>query len=163
MRLFLMAGLMILTMATQSAIAQTGVGLTVGGPTYIHLTRYLNTQQAVNVGASFSYNSATHIYTDYLIKTFEPLNKAQLSDIGFYYGVGGEIVISNKDRRNNDAYYGDRSGDLGLGVRVPLGFEWRPPQTQNFHYHLQLVPTLAVVPETEIEFTAGIGLKYFFK
>lgn len=145
------------------ALAQNAVGLTLGGPTYIHFTHGLGGPAALEAGISFSYNHATHIYGDYLIETHDPLRSPQLNDVGLFYGVGGMIVITNDNHhRHNDGYYGDEDGDVGFGVRVPVGLDWRPAKAKDFSFHIQIVPILAVVPETELEFNAGIGFKYHF-
>lgn len=149
------------------ALAQNAVGITVGGPTYIHFTHGLGGPTAVEAGISFSYNHATHIYGDYLLETHSPLREPQFNEFGVFYGVGGMLVIINDDEwhthhRHNDGYYGDNDGDIGFGVRVPVGIDWRPAKTKGFTFHLQIVPILTVVPETELEFNAGLGLKYHF-
>ena len=144
------------------ALAQNAVGLTVGGPTYIHFTRGLSGPTALEVGISFSYNHATHIYADYLLETHDPLKSPELKDMGLFYGVGGMMAVTNKDRVHKDGYYGDKDGDVGLGVRLPVGINWRPTKTQDFSFHLQIVPIVTIVPETELEFNAGLGLKFHF-
>lgn len=144
------------------ALAQNAVGLTLGGPTYIHFTHGLGGSEALEAGVSFSYNHATHIYGDYLLETHDTFRNPQLSDMGMFYGFGGMIVIMNKDRVHEDGYYGDKDGDVGFGVRVPVGVDWRPTKTRDFSFHAKLVPTVTVVPETELEITAGIGLKFHF-
>lgn len=153
------------------ALAQNAVGLTLGGPTYIHFTHGLGGPEAVEAGVSFSYNHATHIYVDYLLETHSPLRSPTLQDVGLFYGVGGILVIMNEDRHDHrinhdhhddDGYYGHDDGDIGFGVRLPVGLDWRPAKAQEFSFHIQLVPIVTVVPETELEFNAGIGLKYRF-
>ena len=153
------------------ALAQSAVGLTLGGPTYIHYTHGLGGTTALEAGLSFSYNHATHIYGDYLLQTHEPIRSPSLTDVGFFYGLGGMIVIVNDDHHDHngvhhdhhdDGYYGNEKGELGFGVRVPLGLDWRPPQTKEFSFHIQIVPVLAVIPETELEFNAGLGFKFHF-
>ena len=144
------------------ALAQDAVGITVGGPTFIHFTHGLENATAVEAGVSFSYNHATHIYGDYLFETHDPLQKAQFNEVGLFYGVGGMIVVTNKDRAHDDAYYGDHDGEVGFGVRIPVGLDWRLAKIQKFSFHAQIVPTIAITPETELEFTAGIGVKFHF-
>lgn len=144
------------------ALAQNAVGLTLGGPTFIHFTHGLAGRTAAEVGVSFSYNNATHIYGDYLLETHDALRNPQFSDVGMFYGFGGMLVITNKDRSHKDAYYGDRDGDIGFAVRLPLGLDWRPTKTRDFSFHIQLVPNISIVPETELNIMAGLGLKYHF-
>lgn len=161
--LYVVMSLAVTLLCLPKALAQNAVGLTLGGPTYIHFTHGLGGPSAVEAGVSFSYNHATHIYGDYLIETHAPLRSPNFGDMGLFYGVGGIIVITNDDHyRHDNGYYGDEDGEVGFGVRVPVGLDWRPAQTQGFSFHIQIVPIIAVVPETELEFNAGIGLKYHF-
>lgn len=147
-----------------SAKAQTqnAVGLTLGGPTFIHFTHNMGQGEAAEIGVSFSYNNASHIYGDYLIETHRPFSNPRLNDFGLFYGIGGIVVINNKERNNDNGYYGNEKGEAGIGARFPVGIDWRPPEAKDFSFHVQLVPTVAIAPETELEFTAGIGLKYHF-
>lgn len=160
--LYTLTSLVITLFCLPKALAQNAVGLTLGGPTYIHFTHGLGGPAAVEAGVSFSYNHATHLYGDYLIETHDALRSPQLSDVGLFYGIGGMVVISNKDRVRDDVYYGKNDGDVGFGVRVPVGLDWRPTKAKNFSFDIKLVPTIAVVPETELEITAGIGFKFHF-
>ncbi|AZZ35287.1 hypothetical protein CIK05_00200 [Bdellovibrio sp. qaytius] len=146
------------------ALAQNAVGLTIGGPTYINFTHGLGGPTAVEAGVSFSYNHATHLYGDYLLETHDSLRNPQFNDVGLFYGVGGMIVIVNDDhyRNGKDGYYGDHDGDVGFGVRFPVGLDWRPSKTKEISFHVQIVPIVTIAPETELEFNAGLGLKYHF-
>lgn len=160
--LYIVMSLGITLFCLPKALAQNAVGLTLGGPTFVHFTHGLGGPAALEAGLSFSYNHATHIYGDYLIETHDPLKSPQLSDVGLFYGVGGMLVITNKNRPHNDSYYGEEDGDVGFGVRVPVGLDWRPAKAKGFSFHIQITPILAIVPETELEVTAGIGFKFHF-
>ncbi len=143
-------------------LAENAAGLTLGGPTFVHFTTELETNKYFEVGLSFSYKNSTHIYGDYLIYTNNVFQNPNLNDISLFYGLGALVVINNKDRRDEDGYYAKESGDLGFGVRFPLGLEWRGAKTRQIGVHLKLDPVIAIVPETEVGFMAGLGAKYYF-
>ena len=144
------------------SLAENAAGLTLGGPTFVHFTTELETNKYFEVGLSFSYKNSTHIYGDYLIYTNNVFQNPNLNDISLFYGLGALVVINNKDRRDEDGYYAKESGDLGFGVRFPLGLEWRGAKTRQIGVHLKLDPVIAIVPETEVGFMAGLGAKYYF-
>lgn len=143
-------------------LAENAAGLTLGGPTFIHFATELESKKYFEVGLSFSYKNSTHIYGDYLIYTNQVFNNPNLNDISLFYGVGGLIVINNKDRHEKDGYYAKDSGEVGFGVRFPLGLEWRGAKTQQIGVHLRLDPVIAIAPETEVGFMAGLGAKFYF-
>ena len=144
------------------ALAQNALGLTLGGPSFINFTHALSDRKSVEAGVSFSYDDATHLYGDYLIQTKNIFKDSQLNNVDLFYGVGGLLVITNKDRKDDDGYYGKDSGSIGLGVRLPIGLEWRPPKLKEFGFNVELIPVVAIVPKTSLEFMAGIGFRYYF-
>ena len=143
-------------------LAENAAGLTLGGPTFIHFATELETNKYFEVGLSFSYKNSTHIYGDYLIYTNDVFNNPNIDDISLFYGVGALLVINNKDRSDKDGYYAKESGDLGFGVRFPLGLEWRGAKTRQIGVHLKLDPVIAIAPETTVDFMAGLGAKFYF-
>lgn len=157
---YVVTSLAITLFCLPKALAQNAVGLSVGGPTFVHFTYGLGGPRAAELGVSFSYNHATHIYGDYLLETHDALRS--IPDVGLFYGVGGLLVVTNKDRYEKDAYYGNHDGDVGFGVRIPVGLDWRPTQTKDFSFHFQIVPTISIAPETELAFMAGLGFKFHF-
>jgi hypothetical protein len=160
--IYLVVALGTMIFAMPEALAKNAVGLTLGGPTFITFAHGLGDDTAVEAGVSFSYNDATHIYGDYLIDRGQIFRNPELTEVSLFYGVGGILITTNKDRREKDGYYGDESGSVGLGLRIPVGLEYRPVKIQELSFHLQLVPVIAVVPETQLEFIAGLGVKYHF-
>lgn len=76
-------------------------------------------------------------------------------------GVGGLLVVTNRDYNKDDRFLGKKSGSVGLGVRVPVGVEWQPGRPPLGVY-LELVPGMAIIPKTDAFFQGGIGIRYYF-
>lgn len=159
---YVIATLSLMLLSLPKALAQNSVGLTLGGPTFIHFSQGLDQNTMAEVGLSFEYDHATHIYGDYVKIHNHIFKNPNLNDVNLFFGLGGVLVITNKDRRENSAYYGEKSGSTGFGVRIPLGLEWRPPKLKELGVHVQLNPVVAIVPRTSLEFMAGIGFRYYF-
>ena len=69
--------------------------------------------------------------------------------------------MTTGDRTDDYGIRGRRSGALGLGVRVPFGVEWKvadPP----IGVFVEVVPVIAIVPQTTGIFQAGLGIRYYF-
>lgn len=153
--------------AAQAAPAKSGrtfgLGLVLGEPSALTIKAWQDNRQAIQGGLSFSFDDYILIYGDYLYHypgAFGTRDKFAAS-LAPYIGVGGLFAVSTKDRRDDHRYFGKSSGSIGLGIRVPLGIEWKPghPPLGIF---LELAPGLSVVPATKAYIQGGIGIRYYF-
>jgi hypothetical protein len=67
----------------------------------------------------------------------------------FYYGIGGRIKFAEN---NNDDF---------IGVRVPFGLAYIFA-TAPVDIFFELVPILDLAPDTDFDFNAALGARYFF-
>ena len=120
-------------------------------------------QIAFDAGLGFAISNYFIFYGDYLyhypgaFKQKEPF----LMQLTPYLGIGGIAAITTNDRSQNYAYYGRTSGSFGLGVRVPLGLEWRP-KDPSIGVFVEIAPGISIIPATTAIFTGGIGIRYYF-
>ncbi len=127
-----------------------GLGIIAGEPTGPCFKWWLGSKSAIDgaVAWSFDKKGSLHIHADYLLHNFS-LIKVNKGRLPFYYGLGGRIKFGHDD------------DDDRLGVRIPLGLEYlfdgAPPGI-----FIELVPILDLVPKTEIEYNAAIGIRYYF-
>ncbi len=127
-----------------------GLGVIIGEPTGPCFKYWLGSKSAIDgaVAWSFEKNGSLHIHADYLLHYFSFID-VKKGRFPFYYGLGGRIKFGHND------------DDDRLGVRIPLGleylFEGAPPGI-----FIELVPILDLVPKTEIEYNAAIGVRYYF-
>lgn len=132
-----------------------GLGIIAGEPTGISLKGWQGRTTAIDGALAWS-NDFFQIHGDYLAHNFT-LIKVEKGKLPFYYGIGGRIKFFNdgggKARDNNKTR---------IGVRVPLGLAYLFERTA-LDIFLEVVPILDLIPETELDLNAAIGIRYFFK
>ncbi len=125
-----------------------GLGMILGEPTGISLKNWLGRSTAVDFAIAWSFEGKDSftIHGDYLSHRFK-LTQVESGSLPFYYGIGGSMKFKGDDTR--------------LGARVPLG--------SNYHFEnltldlfLEFVPVLLLIPKTDFEVNASIGIRYFF-
>lgn len=134
---------------------KSGVGVILGEPTGFTVKYWKNQERAVDAGLAFSFDEYMLFYSDYLIQ-FKPIKK-----ILPYAGIGGEILFSTDSRRDGRRYYRDDRHDTELGIRIPVGAEWMPPD-YPIGLFAEIVPGFAIVPDVFGILQAGVGGRYYF-
>jgi hypothetical protein len=137
-----------------------GLGIILGEPTGVSLKGWQGKSTAIDgaLAWSFAGNDFFQIHGDYLSHNFALL-KVEKGKLPFYYGIGGRIKFfgdgsNRRGRDNNDK--------TRIGVRVPLGLAYLFERTA-LDIFLEVVPILDLIPETEFDLNAAIGIRYFFK
>ncbi len=108
---------------------------------------WLTDRSAVDMAAawSFSDEEAFHLHADYLLHNFDLISVSQ-GRLPIYFGVGGRVKFEDESK---------------LGVRVPVGlayiFDGAP-----LDIFFEIVPILDLIPDTEFEANAAIGIRFFF-
>ena len=125
-----------------------GLGVIIGEPTGISM-KYWNGQSTAIDGAvawSFENEGSFHLHADYLIHAFEVIHVSE-GALPLYYGIGGRLKFQEKDDK--------------FGIRIPLGmaYYFRKAPLDIF---FEFVPILELIPSTEFEFNAAIGIRYYF-
>ena len=142
-------GILLLTLLTFSLHAEAnnlGLGIILGEPTGLSGKMYLSGNTAIDAAASWSFrNDNFYFHADYL-RHFPGLLGRDLEPLTPYAGLGGLLYVHE---------------DPMLGVRFPLGLSLFIPDTQ-FEVFLELGPGLLLIPETDFDFTGGIGARYYF-
>lgn len=150
---FLLAGL------SYHAAAQDrgfGLGIVIGEPTGISLKNWQGRTTALDgaIAWSFAGNDFIQLHGDYLSHNFSLL-KVEAGQLPFYYGIGGRIKFTSGD--NNK----DSEDKTRLGVRIPLGLAYLFEKV-TLDIFVEVVPVLDLVPETQFDLNAAIGIRYFF-
>jgi uncharacterized protein DUF3996 len=137
--------------AAPLAAADIGAGIIVGEPTGLSFS--LDNQ--LILGAAWSFRNYVHIHGDYLFirQGLPELEEEFSKPFGWYLGAGAKLRVFTRDKDKDDS-------EIGLGVRVPVGITFYPlPELELF---LELVPGIALFPDTEGDLDAGIGIRYHF-
>ena len=141
------------------AVAQDrgfGLGIVVGEPTGISLKSWQSRTTALDVALAWSFagNDFVQLHGDYLSHNFSLL-KVEQGQLPFYYGIGGRLKLINLDDKKN----GDNK--TRIGVRLPFGLAYLFEKV-TLDLFVEAVPILDLVPETEFDLNAAIGVRYFF-
>jgi hypothetical protein len=143
------AVVLIASFLSVSALADVGAGVIVGEPTGLSLKVWSEGSSAVDAATGWSFGKGGRIYlhADYLWqRVIEDRNIG--GSVPFYFGVGGRLLL--------------REGrDSRLGVRIPIGLDYFLDQTR-LNIFVELGPILDLVPETELAFSGGVGLRFMF-
>jgi hypothetical protein len=125
-----------------------GVGIIIGEPTGLSLKSWLSGRSALDAGIAWSFvgPDAVHVHVDYLWHNFSLIHVSH-GKLPLYLGLGGRVR----------AYH----DDVYLGARVPLGIEYIFAENRLDAF-LEVVPILNLIPGTDFDINAAIGIRYFF-
>lgn len=140
-----------------------GAGIILGSPTALSGKYWMDGHAAIDIGLAFAMRDYVLFYGDYLFHYPWALGGRDrfVSQLSPYLGIGGILASTTTDRGFYDRYFGNRSGSIGLGVRVPLGIEWKSMRP-SIGVFLELVPGIIVIPGTGFLFQGGFGIRYYF-
>ena len=126
-----------------------GIGVILGEPTGITAKFMITDNNAIDFGTGWetSGDNKLHIYGDYLFHLYDVIEVPK-GLLPLYFGVGARMVFHDND-------------DNELGVRFPIGIEY-VFENAPLGAFFELVPVLDLTPDTELDFEAGTGIRYFF-
>lgn len=124
-----------------------GAGIILGEPTGVNGKLWLGGTNALDMGAAWSFQGEGHLLlqADYVWHSFN-LIQVSSGKLPLYYGFGGRLIISD---------------DSVLGIRIPVGLDYMFSNAP-VDIFLEVVPILDLIPTTEFDFGAGIGVRYWF-
>lgn len=129
---------------------QFGLGVIAGEPTGPCFKLWTSQRTAIDgaVAWSFAKNARIHLHADYLFHVYDLID-VETGRLPFYYGIGGRIRFADGDRDDN------------IGVRIPVGLAY---QVENvpLDVFFEIVPILDLAPDTDLDFNAALGVRYFF-
>lgn len=124
-----------------------GLGIIIGEPTGLSFKSWTGSRTAIDGALAWSFDkeAAIHLHWDWLWHNFGAV-EAERGDINLYYGIGGRIKFDDDGR---------------AGVRVPLGLGYIF-DTAPLDFFLEIVPILDLVPKTDFNLNAAMGMRYYF-
>ena len=136
----------------------TGVGVILGEPTGISLKHWMSPNTAIDGAAAWSLEGADEFqfHADYLFHNFSALQQDLKGQGSVYYGVGGLV------RFKEDNGKGDDNDDTEVGIRFPIGIDYFLKQWPADIF-MEIAPILDLLPGTEIDLNAGVGIRYYFQ
>ena len=126
-----------------TTFAGTGVGIVLGEPTGL---TFKSGNLAIGLGWSFaSADNRIDATIDWWL-----INDHFVEMLDWYLGAGAKVGI--KLNQDTDIF--------NIGLRIPLGIQWWP--AEELELFAEIAPGLLLVPATEFDISAGIGLRYYF-
>lgn len=130
----------------QRAPGDVALGIEVGEPSGVTLFFYSPQ------GPSWDFLAAWDL-DDFLFVNMHGLYErplAQRSDLHLFYGPGAFVGFRDRGSEDDDVVVGV-SGTVGIGLLI-----------ERFEIYGRLVPRLSVIPSTDGDIGAGLGIRYFF-
>lgn len=141
-----------------------GVGIILGAPTALSLKYFVSEERAFDGGLAFDLDDYILLYGDFLHHFPGAFTGGEefLAQITPYVGAGPLIIVATDERRKHKRdYFDDKDDDVALGLRIPLGMEWRSDRIP-VGVALEVAPGLTVLPGTEAFVQGGLALRYYF-
>ncbi len=128
-----------------------GLGIIAGEPTGPCFKFWTGARTAIDGALAWSFShhhTSMHIHADYLMHSFGVI-KVEKGKLPVYYGIGGRIKFV------------EGNGDDKIGVRVPVGLAYLFADAP-LDLFIEIVPVLDLTPDTEMDFNAALGVRFFF-
>ena len=153
-RIFAIAGLATLlgassAMAGGASSHTFGLGVILGAPTGVSAKLWLGSNSAVDVGAAWGFGTHRHmpamsLHMDYL-QHFDVVHVSK-GRLPLYVGIGGRVWFAEEPV---------------VGLRIPLGITYLFAGAP-LDLFFEIAPIMDLVPGTELEGSAAIGVRYYF-
>ncbi len=124
-----------------------GLGIILGEPTGISGKLWTSATTAVDgaIAWSFGNQDALHLHADYLMHRFDLIHVDQ-GRMAVHFGLGARLKFDDDD---------------SFGIRFPIGLTYLVANSP-LDIFLEVVPLLDIVPDTDFNPNAAIGVRYFF-
>ena len=129
-------------------------GFILGAPTGLSLKKELENALAVDAALAYSLRKRESLvlHANYLFENQFALHIQDLATLNLYYGLGGRLAFIDE---------GKDKDKIAIGPRAPIGFtyDFTNVPVQTF---IELSATLDLIPDTDVDFDAGIGARIKF-
>jgi hypothetical protein len=121
--------------------------MVVGEPTGVSAKLWMSERSAIDAAAawSFSDEAALTLVADYLLHNFDLID-VEKGRLPVYFGVGGRVKFESESK---------------VGVRIPVGLAYIFDGVA-LDVFFEIAPLLDLIPDTEFDINASIGIRYFF-
>lgn len=137
-----------------------GVGVMVGEPTGVTAKKWLDATRAIDGAAAWSLSGedAFSFHADYLWHRFGVVTNPS-PEIAIHYGIGARVQFREDDDNGNG--HGEDDDDTA-GVRIPVGLTYLMKENP-LEVFMELAPVIDLVPDTDADFEAAIGIRFYFR
>lgn len=136
------------------AHAESALGVVLGDPSGLSGRHRLDSGHSLEGALAFSsgHRRGFHIHGTYLWDKARTFVVEHSNIVELYYGLGFRLI-------NIDS--GKYDGDIALGPRAPLGLLYKI-DNPNLEFFAELSLALDIVPSTDVDLDAGIGVRIRF-
>lgn len=134
-----------------------GLGIILGEPTGLNGKFWLSNRTAFDAAIAWSSSRHEHSHFlfqgDFVYHNFRVLKRAfevSRGDLPLYYGVGARLGSGRYDH------------DDEFGIRFVAGMAYLFP-TAPFDMFVEVAPIMNLIPETELDGSAAVGVRFWFK
>lgn len=126
-----------------------GLGFIAGEPTGVSAKAWMGRTTALDMAVAWSTDrdNDLHLQMDHVWHDFGIFD-VDSGRLPVYYGIGARLRMDDPDE--------------GLGVRFPVGMAYLF-KGNKVDLFAEIVPTLELTPDTDVDIDGGIGLRYFFR
>jgi len=134
-----------------------GLGLILGDPTGLSLNYELGSKRSIDAALAWTLSgNRFRIHADHLWHIPNAIELKNANPLGYFYGVGGRIILSNKvNDKSNNSY-------SALGVRASNGLRYRFFNAVPIEVFLEVALNLNLVPATDVDADFALGARYYF-
>ncbi len=157
MKTIVIIALIVLPLFLGAEAYTKGIGIIIGSPTGFTAKFLLSRTAAVAVNAGWSLldHHGIHVTGDYQFLFPGAITSEEgkrLDEVVPYLGVGGRLRVKETEGPGDET-------DLHVGLRVGGGVEYL---VERFGLFLELYPVVDFVPETDVDFEGGLGIRFYF-
>lgn len=151
---FFLALAMLLMMQNTFAREELQLGVILGAPTGISGKMSLGNNRSIDAALAYSLvNDLGLVFqADYLVENAHSFSINAPHPLELYFGIGARLAIIDHGRHEDD---------LAIGPRAPIGVSYTI-SNPNLQFFGELALILNVVPDTDVDLDAGIGVRYRF-
>lgn len=141
--LIILIGMVKISFAQESG--QLGVGVILGNPTGPTVKYWLSEKTSWDLAIGFQNDISLH--GDILFQSWDVFPQRKEGKMGGYLGVGAKV----QEKKNDDLF----------GIRVVGGLNYWTSK-YPIELFIELGPVFELSPDTDTDFDAGIGFRYYF-
>lgn len=151
---FLISAVLLLLVQTTFAREEMQLGVILGSPTGISGKMSLGNNRAIDAALAYSLSDDLDLVlqADYLIENARSFNINAPQPLELYFGIGARIAVVDQ---------GKHEDELAIGPRTPVGISYTITNP-NLMFFGELALILNIVPDTDVDLDAGIGVRYRF-
>ncbi|NOT80381.1 MAG: hypothetical protein HOP07_15410 [Bacteriovoracaceae bacterium] len=154
MKKLILASMFFLLAHASFAREELQLGVILGAPTGMSAKLSLGNNRSVDAALAYSLSKdlGLEFHADYLIEKAQSFYINAPEPLELYFGIGLRLAEIDRGKYDND---------VAIGPRAPVGVTYTI-SNPNLQFFGELALILNVVPDTDVDLDAGLGVRYRF-